>query len=65
MRLSPATGRQLDLFEDPQKFVRSERLNEAKLSLNERFGRTTVRSGATLLINDRFGASDRMEGMMF
>jgi DNA polymerase-4/DNA polymerase V len=48
-RLVPETGQQLDLFEDPQKRICSEQLNEAKLKLNERFGRTTVQSGATLL----------------
>lgn len=52
-RLTPATGQQLNLFEDPLKSVRSEQLNEAKLKLNERFGRTMVRSGATLLAADR------------
>jgi hypothetical protein len=48
-RLVPETGQQLDLFEDTQKRICSEQLNEAKLKLNERFGRTTVQSGATLL----------------
>jgi len=52
-RLVPATGQQLDLFEDPLKSARSEQLNEAKLKLNERFGRTMVRSGATLLIGGK------------
>ncbi len=52
VRLTPATGRQLDLFEDPQKMVRSEQLTEARLKLNERFGRTMVRSGTTLLITN-------------
>jgi DNA polymerase V len=59
-RLSPATGCQLDLFQDPQKLVQSEKLNKAKLSLNERFGRTTVRSGATLFINSKCEAGERM-----
>ncbi len=53
-RLMPATGQQLDLFEDPQKRIQSEQLNEARLRLNERFGRTMVRSGATLLINEKY-----------
>ena len=52
-RLTPATGQQLSLFEDPQKNIRTEQLNEARLRLNDRFGRTMVRSGATLLINEK------------
>lgn len=61
VRLTPATGRQLDLFEDPQKRVRSESLNQARLSLNERFGRTAVRSGATLFINEKCQTQERLE----
>ncbi len=52
-KLSPASGQQLSLFEDPQKRLESERLNQAKLDLNERFGRTTVRSATTLLIKSK------------
>jgi len=52
-RLSPASGRQLNLFESPDKLVKSENVNHAKLKLNERFGRTTVRSGTTLFISQK------------
>lgn len=59
-RLTPSTGRQLSLFEDPQKLIHSENLNKAKLQLNERFGRTTVRSGATLFINQKLKKKPRL-----
>lgn len=65
-RLSPTTGRQLNLFEDPKKLDQSEALNKAKFDLNVRFGRTTLRSGATLFINEKCQPSgNRMEGIMF
>ncbi|MBI5422034.1 DNA polymerase IV [Candidatus Peregrinibacteria bacterium] len=60
-RLTPANGQQLDLFSDPQKSVQSDRLNQAKQKLNERFGRTTVRSGATLYFNSKCVSKNRMQ----
>jgi DNA polymerase-4/DNA polymerase V len=56
-RLTPNTGRQLDLFADIDRLNRIEELNKARLRLNERFGRTTVRSGTTLFINEKCARS--------
>ncbi len=52
--LSPSCGQQLNLFEDPKKIECQDELNQAKLDLNKRFGRTTVRSGATLFISKKY-----------
>lgn len=65
-RLSPACGKQLNLFQDAEKLAKSENLNQAKLDLNERFGRTAVRSGATLFVNHKCSPmSERLDMPLF
>lgn len=48
IRLSPDSGIQYNLFEDPGIIIRRDRLEEAKESIRERYGNLSVRAASSL-----------------
>ncbi|MBN2087951.1 DNA polymerase IV [Candidatus Peregrinibacteria bacterium] len=63
-KLSDGKSLQYDLFEGAEKALNSEKVDEAKAHINEKYGQFTVRSGSTLYLGGKCKKQSNRMGLI-